>query len=526
MKHPVLALFTRELRHDARAGRTYLLRLALLGMVFLQILSAKGLALILGAPGLRFFTQVTALNFVLITFVGVSYFATAITEEKEERTLGLLRMTALSPLAILLGKSTTRLITMVALLAVQLPFTVLAITLGGVSLAQIVATYCSFLGFLVLLSGIGLFCSVMCRRNGNASGLAFLLLLVLLLGPWLAYGAMQAAAQATATTMGVSTAELRAVDRMILAGLEFLTHTTLFYALGQAFRTGSGGLGVIVQVVSNILMGGVFFLLAWRCFDRFSRDDAETAPKRLPVQQAPMSVRRLVRPGRTWRRALVWKEFHFAAGGRVSAVVKPLIILAVAFMAHGSNNAWSNLTQIDAKFVGSVIMGTSLLVLAGVLVLSAANVFDSEIKAKTLTGLMLLPMSPGRLACHKVSGHLLAVLPELAMFALGALMNPGALWNILGDMADKPWTFYVLALFVFFLYGIASMSLVTRRGAVGLTFGTVVVVNFLVLGVAGDMMSREWRDLLPWLATAVLVGLTVWLHVTLPGRLRMSAGEG
>ena len=58
-----------------------------------------------GAPGLNFLEEMVWLNFVCITLAGLSYFASAITEEKESMMLGLLRMTDLNPIAILLGKS-------------------------------------------------------------------------------------------------------------------------------------------------------------------------------------------------------------------------------------------------------------------------------------------------------------------------------------------------------------------------------------------------------------------------------------
>jgi len=48
--------------------------------------------------------MVTYLNFCFITLGGVGYFATAITEEKEELTLGLLKMADIGPLTLLLGK--------------------------------------------------------------------------------------------------------------------------------------------------------------------------------------------------------------------------------------------------------------------------------------------------------------------------------------------------------------------------------------------------------------------------------------
>ena len=51
-------------------------------------------------------------------------------EEKEEQTLGLLRMTGLNALSILLGKSTSRLLGALLLLLAQFPFTIFAITLA------------------------------------------------------------------------------------------------------------------------------------------------------------------------------------------------------------------------------------------------------------------------------------------------------------------------------------------------------------------------------------------------------------
>ena len=80
------------------------------------------------------------------------FFATAITEEKEEGTLGLLKMAGISRVSILLGKSTSRLITAILLFLVQLPFTLLAITLGGVTLGQIFAAYWALLAYMLLVA--------------------------------------------------------------------------------------------------------------------------------------------------------------------------------------------------------------------------------------------------------------------------------------------------------------------------------------------------------------------------------------
>ena len=87
--------------------------------------------------GWRCLQSLTWVNIWFITLVGVTYFSSAITEEKEERTLGLLRMADIGSGSILLGKWAPRVVGMLSLVAVQFPFTLLAITLGGVTQAQV-----------------------------------------------------------------------------------------------------------------------------------------------------------------------------------------------------------------------------------------------------------------------------------------------------------------------------------------------------------------------------------------------------
>ena len=85
-----LAMLHRALRLDARLLRTHLFRLAFAALVYLALLWAVISSRMIGAPGLQLFKTMTYLNLVLIVLAGVSYFATAITEEKEEETLPLL----------------------------------------------------------------------------------------------------------------------------------------------------------------------------------------------------------------------------------------------------------------------------------------------------------------------------------------------------------------------------------------------------------------------------------------------------
>ena len=182
MRAGTAAMFTRALRSDARHLRPHLFRMLFAGLILGSLVMAHVQSLSLGAPGLFFFSNILWLNLALIVLAGVSFLSTAITEEKEEGTLGLLMLAGVSPLSMLLGKSSSRQFSTALLLVVQFPFALMAIVLGGVTFTQIVAGYIALAAFLALAANIGLLASVICRRSGNAGGLTLLALLAVLGG--------------------------------------------------------------------------------------------------------------------------------------------------------------------------------------------------------------------------------------------------------------------------------------------------------------------------------------------------------
>ncbi|MEQ9070619.1 MAG: ABC transporter permease, partial [Gimesia chilikensis] len=135
------ALFHRALAVDFRLMRTHLFRFLFAILILFCLFSAQMSSSMMGAAGLALFGQIVYLNFVFILIAGISFFATAITEEKEEETIGLLLMAGVNPVSLLLGKMLPRLIAALLLLSIQFPFTLLAITLGGVMFSQVLAAY-------------------------------------------------------------------------------------------------------------------------------------------------------------------------------------------------------------------------------------------------------------------------------------------------------------------------------------------------------------------------------------------------
>lgn len=87
-----LALGRRALQAETRMLRGHLARCLLGGFVLWTLITTRWDLFSRGAPGLDLFRSVSDDNYFFITILGTAFFATSITEEKEERTLGLLKM--------------------------------------------------------------------------------------------------------------------------------------------------------------------------------------------------------------------------------------------------------------------------------------------------------------------------------------------------------------------------------------------------------------------------------------------------
>ena len=111
--------------------------------------------------------MIVYLDVTFMTLLGIGFFSTAITEEKEEDTLGLMLMAGISPLGILAGKTGGRLWQALLLVIVQYPFMLLAVTMGGVSGAQVWAVTVALLAYMVLLAGFGLFVRHLLHTQSN-----------------------------------------------------------------------------------------------------------------------------------------------------------------------------------------------------------------------------------------------------------------------------------------------------------------------------------------------------------------------
>ncbi len=472
-----LALMTRGLRLDSRMLRSHLFRLLFVVIILLALNLSHWSGLFVGAPGLMFFQYMAFLNVAFITLAAVSFFATSITEEKEEETLGLLKMAGINAFSILFGKSMPRLIVALLLLSVQFPFTLLAITLGGVTLHQVFATYFALLAYLFLTANLGLLCSVVRKRSSAASGLATSILFLYLAGVPIAQQFLGALIAEWGLTAGWQVS--------LQVTLQGVYSSSIIARLLAIMTTGFNDPLVSVQVAGNSILGVLCFALSWLLFDVCTREQKPITEKRT------WSFRRTsllggLGTGRAWRLAVLWKEFHFAAGGRIGLFIKFLIYPAVAvgvyLLTAAATQSRFKATELGVAALFLTIPG--LLIEASIY---ASRIFHAEVKWRTLPALMMLPQSTARIAYSKVAGCLIGLLPATFWSLVAAKVAGAEFGNLVAEFRDEPGAWFVAFQFILFLHLTAYLSLTIKWGALPLSFAIVYIAisccSFPVLGV-------------------------------------------
>lgn len=515
LPHGLLTLFNRSIRLDARGVKGHVFRIAFALFIYFALLSAYLTSLSFGAPGLNFFKNICYLNLFFISLAGMSFFATAVTEEKEEGTLGLLKMAGMSRGAILLGKSTSRLLSSALLLVIQFPFLLLAITLGGVLYGQVAAAGITLLSFLAFTANVALLFSVLCKRSGSAVAFTLIVILIRLWGPQILSAIVTA-------------------PRTFLASLDdfalWFDRTSPIQRLGAIMTTGFAESLFSPQIGLDVAGSIVCFALSWLLFDKFTENEKAGDPSRGLVFRRQGRLR-LLSPGRVWSNPLLWREFYFGAGGwsmmAVLTAAYGLVAVAIAaFLWYDAGGSIDPFTLADrsgpalfiAMLVAAVIHMSAL----------ASRIFHDEWKWKTLDALLLLPRPISQIAWTKSFGALMGLVPAFLYMGLAVLVSPDA-QEAAGEVFLKPlgWAF-ILGFFVF-LHVAALMSLFVRWGSLPLAFLVCLVAGYaltpvLVLAVAfAAAFETEQAGAIP--VCGLFLGLIAVLQLLVAKRLEVLGGR-
>lgn len=176
------ALLSKELRLRFRRERAfwvivaYLLALSLLGWVTLSSYSNSGAyngGEDLSSVGRNLYYMLSVVQLFLVIFVTPSFTATAINGEKERQTFDMLLCSRLSAFSLVAGKLFAGLVNAVLLIVASLPLFSLVFFFGGISPVQILLAFWIYLVTALVLSTLGVFCSIIVKRPAISTAIVY-----------------------------------------------------------------------------------------------------------------------------------------------------------------------------------------------------------------------------------------------------------------------------------------------------------------------------------------------------------------
>lgn len=474
----VLALIGRSLRTDSRSRQAHLIRLGLLGLIYLALWLAIWRQSSFGAPGLRFFYGIGYLNLVVMSLLGISYFATSISEEKEEEALGLMMMAGISPLGILVGKSGGRLFQAAVLLILQYPFALLAITMGGVTQDQISAAFVALAAYMMLLFGLGLVCSTIGASNRLAIGWTIVGLSAYVLVPLFAVGT-----RATLIRIGVAGSGFP--SDLILMLVDKVAQVSVFQRMGIILTTGFDESKLSLQVISNFSLGLILCLLAWLLFGSYALRPVTAATSRGMIARSRGRMR-WFSPGRAWTNPFIWKDFYFVSGGLGMVATRCLFCVGLAVISLFTDFAINGRLNADISFY-QLFLSLAVAIDAGRVL---ARSVQDEIRERTLSSLLMLPRTSAYVVYSKFAGALLGWLPGLVVDALVSVTTHEG-WRNFHWILNNPLGFCVASYFILIPNLAALLALFLRWGAVPLSVAVAVGIHVAIMSMGAMMWSNS-----------------------------------
>ena len=522
----VTTLFSWTLKMDSKSIYPHIVRAGFAGAMLFAISMSFVDVFGTGSMGLRFFELVCTLNVMIITVSGISYFVTAVTEEKDAGTYALLRLAGMNSLSITLGKSTSRLVSSLMLLVIQVPFTFLSITLGGVLWNQIIAAYLALAAWMILVANLALFCSARCATSGRAAGLAATTIGLFVFLPKIITegltaipaGTLSAGAVSFLETVPIVCSKISVFDRLA----EILGLTSGFGMLGIDFSTGTtmistasikGEVSLVSgQFWSSLLVAFALFVISTVTLDLWS------APSETAGPSENKSIRRWA-VGRCWNLSVAWKEFLFFTGGRTFAIAK-LLAGGLAFAGfwmfqrmdgyrdglalRGDNSWWAFLTYV-------------MTLTAEILLYSSGCLFY-EVRQQTQSTLATVPISSVRILVEKFAGCAIALLPAIFWIFMSLILSDGTIVRYCSVTMVSSY----LIMLGFASHLAALLSLYTRWAALPLTILLAAPAFFCmaapILGLTAvtSVFARSHNIEVTLLLSSIINLFWTWMFVLLP----------
>ena len=532
-------VFTREFTIAPRRPRLYIARaayvLGLLGLMSVAWLMVTGTQIVrdigdLARFGTMLFQILAPLQLVVGLFFASLLTASAVSQEKDRRTLILLLLTNMTNSELVLGKLLASLLQVLVLMLASLPLFMICVLLGGVSFGQVWLALAVTLSTTVVCGSLGSMLALW--REKTFQALALTVLVVVL---WMAVWEIVAVG-AFGQSFGPFTARDLAVA---MSPWQAIIQTT------EPFSQSSPGMGVLATPVNLFVLVSVLAAVAINAFAiamvRVWNPSREARPltaaeadevlfeneaagqiqdKKITESKAKQAKEKTetARTRRVWDNPIIWREMRTWAYGRKILVIRLAYLLLFA-LAVGCLYWMGGTDRPLDRAQGAMALVPLFLLSLFLLNAQAVTSLTSERDAAALDLLLVTDLTPKEIVFGKLGGVFyntkeMAILPLLLCIYLwytGSVGLENLVYLILG--------LGVLMFFVVVLGIHVGMNYFNSRTAVATSLGTLF---FLFVGVATCMrmmiaFSGSFQaQLQPFLAFTV--GGGIGLYVALGAR--------
>ncbi len=507
-------VFTREVAIAPRRSRVYVARTAY--GIALLILMATAWLVLTGTQDVRdvgdlarfgtILLQILApLQLALAIFFSAMLSASAVSQEKDRKTLILLLLTNLSNSELVLGKLLAALLYVAVLGTTSLPLFMLATWFGGVSFDQVARVFVVTLISVVACGSLGSVIALWREKTFQALAMT-VLILVLWLGVWemagsgafgthwmgvdlrqlaLAFSPWHAVLEATRPSVipdgsltGIAARAIHGIEPFVLAGLSITVLLNGFAIAMVRVWNPSREASPTVREEDTWKRESI-----WGAdYDvRQEADPNNTQPTNRQSETAKTA--RKTRTRHVWDNPIIWREVCTWAHGRKVLFVKFVYLVLFALAAVSLHWAGAYGDGIAAAAVAKAMV--PLLFLSLVLVnTQAVTSLTSERDGKAMDLLLVSDLTSREFVFGKLGG---AFYNTKEMVLLPAALCAYLWWAEVFTLENL--IYMLLGLGVLFgfvaMLGVHSgMHYENSRSAIGISLGTVF---FLVVGVAACM---------------------------------------
>jgi len=498
--------------------------------------------------GSTLFQVLAPLQLALVTFLAALGSASAVSQEKDRRTLILLLLTRLSNRELVLGKLFASLLNVLAMLVAAIPVFLMITLLGGVSMDQVLRVFCVCFGTAMLAGSLGSTISLWREKTFQTLSMTALVL-VLWIGIWEAVHAGFATAgnAGLAQTLAEACSPIRAILLAIHPGLESsgplglggsTSYFLLFAIVGFSLLNLIAILRVRVWNPSREIRPGQQDETALESIWGVAHDMEQAADASQEVQAEAARAAHVDSIGRSrkqsadsrevWDNPVLWREICTWAYGRKVAVIRVAYLFFFTMAALGLYLTLNSTALTEANTGLSTVlpaMATPLLpfFLVSLVIMNAlaVNAITNERDGLTLDLLLVTDLTPREFIFGKLGG-ILWLTKEMVLLPLACCL---ALW-IYGFTHEQgistesllllTGALVVMDIFVTMLGIHCGITYANSRLAITVSMGSVF---FLFLGVATCIMvmisfsGSFQQQLAPFLA--LILGGSIGLYVSL-----------